>query len=165
MILKFWPRWPRKQPLNLSSLKGPPLDFNLNGIFEISGLHWSKWAIACFIWRTFIFWIFSLQPPRLLTNLKNESFPNKTSYSSFWSVEATDFKNVILDKIHWVRYLLDFDLRIHSGQVWSRNLTFSKETRAGDVVSYSFFPKKSSRNPSLKRFILTQQFLQGSLVF
>ena len=47
----------------------------------------------------------------------------------------------------------------------SRNLTFSRETRAGDVVSYSFFPKKSSRNPSLKRFILTQQFLQGSLVF
>ena len=32
---------------------------------------------------------------------KNESFPNKTSYSSFWSVEATDFKNVILNKIHW----------------------------------------------------------------
>ena len=25
----------------------------------------------------------------------------ETSYSSFWSVEATDFKNVILDKIHW----------------------------------------------------------------
>ena len=46
----------------------------------------------------------------------------------------------------------------------SRNFTFSRETRAGDVVSYSFFPKKSSRNPSLKRFILTQQFLQGSLI-
>jgi len=28
-------------------------------------------------------------------NLKNESFPNKTIYSSFGSVEATDFKNVI----------------------------------------------------------------------
>ena len=47
-----------------------------------------------------IFQIFNIQPPRLLTNLKNERFPNKTNYSSFWSVEATDFKNVILDKIH-----------------------------------------------------------------
>ena len=25
----------------------------------------------------------AIQPPRLLTNLKNESFPNKTIYSSF----------------------------------------------------------------------------------
>ena len=48
-----------------------------------------------------IFQIFSLQPPRLLTNLKNESFSNKAIYSSFPSVEATDFKNVILNKIHW----------------------------------------------------------------
>ena len=71
MILKFWPRWPQKRPLNLSSLGGRPLDFNLNGIFEISGLHWSKWAIACLIRRTFIFWIFSLQPPRLLTSPVN----------------------------------------------------------------------------------------------
>ena len=36
----------------------------------------------------------------IVENLKNESFLNKTSYSSFWSVEATDFKNVILNKIH-----------------------------------------------------------------
>ena len=28
-------------------------------------------------------------------NLKNESFPNKTIYSSFQSVETTDFKNAI----------------------------------------------------------------------
>ena len=34
MILKFWPRWPRKWPLNLSSLGGHPLDFNLNGFFQ-----------------------------------------------------------------------------------------------------------------------------------
>ena len=67
----------------------------VNGIFKISGFHWSKWAIACLIWRTFIFWIFSLQPPRLLTNLKNESSPNKAIYSSFRSVEATDFENAI----------------------------------------------------------------------
>ena len=56
---------------------------------------------GCLIWKTFIFQICK-QPRRLDDeNLKNESFPNKTSYSSFWSVEATDFKNVILDKIRW----------------------------------------------------------------
>ena len=56
---------------------------------------------ACLIQKTFIFQICK-QPQRLdVENLKNESFPNKTSYSSFWSVEATDFKNVILNKIHW----------------------------------------------------------------
>ena len=38
---------------------------------------------------------FNIQPLRLLTNLKNESFLNKTRYSSFWSAEATDFKNLI----------------------------------------------------------------------
>ena len=80
MILKFWPRWPRKRPLNLSSLGGRPVDFILNGIFKISGLLWSKWAIDCLIWKTFIFQIFNIQPPRLLTNLKNESFPNKTYF-------------------------------------------------------------------------------------
>ena len=36
--------------------------------------------VDCFIWKTFIFQIFNIQPPRLLTNLKNESFPNKTIY-------------------------------------------------------------------------------------
>ena len=41
------------------------------------------------------------EPPRLLTNLKNESFPNYTIYSSFWSVEPTNFKNVIQKKINW----------------------------------------------------------------
>ena len=46
MILKFWPRWPRKRPLNLSSLRGCPLDFNLNGIFEISGFRWSIFWIS-----------------------------------------------------------------------------------------------------------------------
>ena len=99
--MKFWPWWPPKRPLNLSSFKICPLDFILNNIFEISGLHWSKWAMDFLIWKTLIFQIFNIQPPRLLTNLKNESFPNKAIYSSFWSVEATDFKNVILNKIHW----------------------------------------------------------------
>ena len=42
-----------------------------------------------------------LQPRRLLTNLKNESFPNKAIYSSFPSVEPTDFKNAIQIKIQW----------------------------------------------------------------
>ena len=37
MILKFWPRWPRKQPLNLSSLKIRPVDFILNDIFVSFG--------------------------------------------------------------------------------------------------------------------------------
>ena len=32
-------------------------------------------------------------------NLNNESFLNKTIYSLFCSVEATNFKNVILNKI------------------------------------------------------------------
>ena len=31
-----------------------------------------------------------------------ESFPNKAIYSSFRSVEATDFKNAIQNKIHWL---------------------------------------------------------------
>ena len=35
--------------------------------------------------------------------MKNESFPNKTIYSSFRSVEATDLKNVIWNKIHLAR--------------------------------------------------------------
>ena len=112
MILKFWPRWPRKWPLNLSSLGGRPLDFNLNGIFEISGLHWSKWAIACLIRRTFIFWIFSLQPPRLLRNWKNESFRNKAIYSSFRSMETPDFENAIWIKIQWTFVIYIGDLKL-----------------------------------------------------
>ena len=57
--------------------------------------------VACLIRKIFIFQICK-QPQRLdVENLKNECFTNKTSYSSFWSVEATDFKNVILKKIHW----------------------------------------------------------------
>ena len=36
-----------------------------------------------------------IQLPRLLTNLKNESFQNKAIYSSFRSVQATDFENAI----------------------------------------------------------------------
>ena len=64
MILKFWPGWPRKWPLKISSLGGRPLDFDLNGIFKISGFHWSKWAIDCLIWKTFIFQIYQ-QPRRL----------------------------------------------------------------------------------------------------
>ena len=51
--------------------------------------------------KTFIFQICKQLRRLDDENLKNESFPNKTSYSSFWSVEATDFKNVILNKIHW----------------------------------------------------------------
>ena len=42
-----------------------------------------------------------LSKTRLLTNLKNESFPNKAIYSSFRSVEATDFENAIQIKIQW----------------------------------------------------------------
>ena len=45
MILKFWPWWPRKWPLNLSSLKIRPVDFIVDYIFETSGFHWSKLAI------------------------------------------------------------------------------------------------------------------------
>ena len=47
------------------------------------------------IWKTFIFQI--CQQPRTvdIENLKNESFPNKTIYNLFQSVEATDFKNLI----------------------------------------------------------------------
>ena len=47
MILKFWPPGPRKRPLNLSSLKIRPVDFISDYIFEISGFHWSIWAIDC----------------------------------------------------------------------------------------------------------------------
>ena len=37
-------------------------------------------------------------------NLKNESFPNRTIYSSFPSVEASDFKNAIYNNIHWAAF-------------------------------------------------------------
>jgi hypothetical protein len=85
MILKFW-------PCDLENdLKIRPVDFILDYIFKINGFHWSKWAIYCLIWKTFIFqW--------------NESFPNKTIYSSFQSVETADFKNVIWNKIHWADF-------------------------------------------------------------
>ena len=36
------------------------------------------------------------------SKLKNESFPNKTIYSSFLSLEASDFKNII--KIYWADF-------------------------------------------------------------
>ena len=50
-----------------------------------------------FLYRNYalILDIFNIQPLRLLKNLKNEIFPNKAIYSSFRSVKATDFKNVI----------------------------------------------------------------------
>ena len=49
--------------------------------------------------NTLLFFLHSLR--RLdVENLKNESFPNKTINNSFRSVEATDFKNVIENKIH-----------------------------------------------------------------
>ena len=38
------------------------------------------------------------------SNLINKNLPNKTIYSSFGSVEATNFKNAILDKIHWAAF-------------------------------------------------------------
>ena len=40
-----------------------------------------------------------------LTNVKNESFPNKKTYSSFQSVEATNFKT---SSIAWIGYLETF---------------------------------------------------------
>ena len=64
----------QKWPLNLRSLGGRPLDFNLNGIFEISGFHWSKWAIDCLIWKTFIFQIFNIQPLRGCYKLEKGNF-------------------------------------------------------------------------------------------
>ena len=36
--------------------------------------------------------------------LSDENFQNKTIYSSFWSVEATDFKNLIKNKIHLAEF-------------------------------------------------------------
>ena len=51
--------------------------------------------------KTFIFQICQ-QPRRLdVESLKNESFPNKALYSSFRSMEATDFKGAIQIKIQW----------------------------------------------------------------
>ena len=133
MILKFWPRWPRKWPLNLSSLGGRPLDFNLNGIFEISGFHWSKWAIDCLIWKTFIFQIFNIQPPRLLIFITfyNRIFvvlnfevvwprrPRRPRKEPSEYFQRLHFWNqfVPLIKMHYrVRYSLDFDLKSRSGQ-------------------------------------------------
>ena len=34
----------------------------------------------------------------------------------------------------------------------SRNLTFSRETRAGDVVSYSFFSQEKFKKPKFETF-------------
>ena len=46
--------------------------------------------------------VFNIQLRRLLTNVKNESFPNKKTYSSFQSVEATNLKT---SSIAWIGYL------------------------------------------------------------
>ena len=54
MILKFWPWWPWKWPLNLNSLGGCLMDFILNYIFEISGFYWPKWPIGLPICLTLI---------------------------------------------------------------------------------------------------------------
>ena len=35
------------------------------------------------------------------TWFKNQSQTNSALYSAFWSVELTDFKNVIVENIHW----------------------------------------------------------------
>ena len=43
--------------------------------------HWSNWAMDCRILKTFIFQIFNIQRPRLLTNLKNEIFPKRAIYT------------------------------------------------------------------------------------
>ena len=124
MILKFWPRRPRKWPLNRSSLGGCPVDFIQNYIFEISGLHWSKWAIACLIWKTFIFQI-CYQPRRLdVENLKNESFvwprrprrPRKELGEYFQRLHFWNQWVPLIKTQCRVRYLLDFDLKLRSGQ-------------------------------------------------
>ena len=70
MILKFWPQWPRKQYLNLSSLRGCQVDFILDYIFKISGFHWSKWAIDCLNWK-----------PNLIHHF-NFSLPNGPQWTS-----------------------------------------------------------------------------------
>ena len=54
MILKFWPWWPWKWPLNLNSLGGCLMDFILNYIFEISGFHLSKRNVECAIYSILI---------------------------------------------------------------------------------------------------------------
>ena len=59
----------------------------------------SKWAIDCLIWKKINFSNFQHPASEAANKFENESFPNKTIYN--WSVEATDFKNVILNKIHW----------------------------------------------------------------
>ena len=96
MILKFWPLWPRKWLLNLSSFRGCPVDFILDYIFEISDFHWSKWAITCLIRKTFIFQIFNIQPPKLLTNLKNGRAEKKLGI--FWTTFESVFFMILRAK-------------------------------------------------------------------
>ena len=116
MILKFWPRWPRKRPLNLGSIGGHPMDFILNGIFKISGFDWSKWAIDCPILKTFIFQIFNILSfevvwpwwPRRPRKEPSENFQRLHFWNQFVPLIKMQYR---------VRYSLDFDLKIRSGQV------------------------------------------------
>ena len=109
MILKFRPRWPWKQPLNLRSLKIHPVDFILNYIFDISGFHWSKWAIDCLIWKNFIFqicyqpgcWKFCPICLTLILKSAQARCGNATGY--FWNLRQ---KNKFLKFPHWFQMSL-----------------------------------------------------------
>ena len=112
MILKFWPRWPQKRPLNLSSLKIRPVGFILNYIFEISGFHWSKCTVECAICLTLI--LKSAQARCVILNtfavkqriLGSEMFSFLSKYSCFRGVQKIAYLSVTFNELHISMLLL-----------------------------------------------------------
>ena len=110
MILKFWPRWPRKRPLNLSSLRGC---WGLEIVFEVT-------EVKTFHNRIFVVFVFDKISKGMIVTIEKEP-------SEYF--QQLDFWNqcVLLIKMHCrVHYLLDFDFKIFSCQVWACILEVSK---------------------------------------
>ena len=86
-ILKLWPLWPWKWPLNLSGLKNDQMDFILDLIFEINVFHWLKCTqiLNYTIVYTYIFKIFKIHPLRPLTNPPFQIGFNKVHGNIFYS--------------------------------------------------------------------------------
>ena len=123
MKSRIWPQWTRKWPLKLSSLGGCPVDFILNDIFKISSFHWSRpkfqnhLVFITFHNRIFVIFAFDKISKGMIVTVEKE--PSEYFQQlHFWN------QWVPLMKMQCrVRYLLDFDLKIRSGQVCREKYT------------------------------------------
>ena len=90
MILKFWPRWPQKRPLNLSSLG-------------------SRLIFITFHNRIFVVLSFEVFLPRRPQKEPSEYFQRLHFWNQWVPLIKTQYR---------VCYLLNFDLKLRSGQRW-----------------------------------------------